>query len=613
MAQRDFLDQVTPLIRLSTVLLMIAVLYLGREIFVPIAVAGLLSFMLAPVANFLERWYLPRIPSVMIIVTAAFIVLGGVSLLVADQTLSLAKSLPDYQYNIKQRLQAFESGADGMLGNVRKMFVGLQKQVEQEKRKKKEQAGSPSPADQSTAASEPTQPPPVPVVIQSGPSSPLELAREIALPVLAPALTAGLTLVFVIFFLFQREDLRDRMIRLLGDTRLDVTTRALDEAGKRISRYLLVQLSINITYGLPIGIVLWLIGVPGAALWGILATALRFIPYIGVWLAAAMPILLALAVFHGWTLPLAVVALFVGLELFVANVMEPWLYGASTGISAVGVLVAAVFWGALWGGIGLIMAIPLTVCLVVAGRHIPQFGIFVILFGREPALSPAIRFYQRLLADDQDEVMELALTHAQDHGLLEVYDEMVVPALHLAERDRHAERLEPERAQAILDGVRAVVDELGDQPTITVAGNGATPADEGTCSILCLPARDEADELAATMFAQVLQTRGISAEVLSVRSLAAEFAEKVCANEGVVVYVSALPPAAVAHARYLCKRIKRQSDSTIIVVGLWNVTGNLERMTERLQQAGADHVVTTYGHAADQIRGILNSSPQIAV
>lgn len=243
------------------------------------------------------------------------------------------------------------------------------------------------------------------------PPSTFELLRDYVSPALIPLARLGLAVVLVIFFLLQREDLRDRLIRLMSRDRLDVTTRALNDAGDRIGRYLRTQLLINTCYGVPIAIGLAIIGLPGALLWGLLGMLLRFIPYVGPWLAASMPILLSLAVFDGWLWPLAVIALFVGLELFTNMVMEPWLYGASTGLSPVAVLLAVIFWSSLWGGVGLLLAIPLTVCLVVAGRHLPQFEFFTILLGKEPALSATERFYQRLLTGDHQGAMELALEH----------------------------------------------------------------------------------------------------------------------------------------------------------------------------------------------------------
>jgi hypothetical protein len=404
----------------------------------------------------------------------------------------------------------------------------------------------------------------------------------------------GLAVVLVIFFLLQREDLRDRLIRLLSRDRLDVTTRALTDAGDRIGRYLRAQLMINTYYGVPIAIGLALIGLPGALLWGLLAMLLRFIPYVGAWLSASMPILLSLAVFDGWMLPFAVVALFVVLELFTNMVIEPWLYGASTGLSPVAVLLAVIFWSSLWGGIGLLLAIPLTACLVVAGRHLPQFEFFTILLGKEPALSATERFYQRLLARNRDDAIALARAHTSE-GLIDLYDQVVIPALHLAERDRHDGRLEPELQQSIMQDVQKIVQTLGEQhEQHTACANGGTAeANQPNFELLCLPSRDLADELTAHMFVQVLRLQGIPAEYLSVKTLAGEMVERTAENEHRVVCISALPPKAIAHTRYLCKRIKHRFPKTKMAVGLWVDPQYASRMTPRLMEVGADAVISS--------------------
>jgi hypothetical protein len=399
--------------------------------------------------------------------------------------------------------------------------------------------------------------------------------------------------VLVIFFLLQREDLRDRLIRILSRDRLDITTRALNDAADRIGRYLRTQLLINTCYGVPVGVGLSLMGLPGAVLWGLLATLLRFIPYVGAWLAASMPIVLSLAVFDGWLWPLAVLTLFVALELFTNMVMEPWLYGASTGLSPVAVLLAVIFWSSLWGGIGLLLAIPLTVCLVVAGRHLQQFEFFTILLGKEPALSAQERFYQRLLAGDHDGAMELAQLYATN-GLVSLYDQVLIPALQLAERDRHDGRLDAELEDSIMASAGAIVDALGEQHRLdAVPTERLNPeSEQALFELLCLPSRDLADELSARMFTQVLNLQGIPAETLSVKQLAGEMIERATARENPVVCVSAVPPKALAHTRYLCKRLKQQSPNARLVVGLWDGKGYAADMLARLNEAGADTVVS---------------------
>ncbi|MDN5870415.1 MAG: AI-2E family transporter [Nitrococcus sp.] len=500
--------------QIAAVLLVVAGLYWAKSVLVPIAIAILLSFLLAPVADRLERFHLPRIASLIAIMVLTLTLVAGVGLLASNQVYSLADSLPKYRQNIEERLRFFTSAEPGAIGKAARMVTQARKDVAQENTQ--QQPSAVLEAERNDA--------PVPVQIRHPPPTGLELLKTYAAPVLGPLGKAGLVVIFVVFMLLQREDLRDRMIRLLGQDRLDVTTRAFDDAGTRISRYLLAQLTINLTYGLPVALGLWLLGLPGALLWGVLAALLRFIPFLGPWLAAAMPILLSLAVFDGWYLPLAVVGLFAVLELFSNNVMEPWLYGSSTGLSPVGVILAVVFWSALWGLVGLVLAIPLTVCLVVAGRHLPQFRFFTILLSRDPALLPAERFYQRLLAGDQDEV----------------------------------------------------------------------------------------EELAAAMFAQVLRLAGVAAETGSEHTLVGEALTRVDEPAAALVCVSALPPRAVSHARYLCRRLASHNSRVPIIVGLWDVHDNLERMRARLTEAGACQVVTTFEGGADQIQRRLSGLAQIS-
>lgn len=514
----------------------------------------------------------------------------------------MAGSLPKYRQNIEERLRFF-TGNDpgGVIDEAAETIEKARKEVADENRQKQQAAEQDAvPGDGG----------PLPVVIHKPPPTGLDLLSTYAGTILGPVGKAALVFVFVIFMLFQREDLRDRLIRLMGPDRLDVTTGAIDDAGSRISRYLLMQLIINVTYGLPVAIGLWLLGLPGALLWGLLAALLRFIPFLGPWLAASMPILLSLAVFEGWYLPLAVVGLFVALELFSNNVIEPWLYGSSTGLSPVGVILAVVFWSALWGLVGLAVAIPLTVCLVVAGRYLPQFEFFTILLSRDPALTSAERFYQRLLAGDQDEAEELAHDHVEQHGLVSLYDRVMVPALHLAERNRHAGQLRADKVQSILDVMVAIVEDMGEWQKLTPHSqkpDQPPPSTNANPVVLSLPARDKADELTATMFAQVLRAKGVTVETGSVHALAGEVVARIdAAAKPLLVCISALPPGAVSHARYLCLRLARHNAGLPIIVGLWDVTGNRERMSARLIEAGAGQVVTTFEDGADQVRRRLS-------
>jgi hypothetical protein len=500
------------------------------------------------------------------------------------------------------------------------------------------------------------------------PGSPIKTLGSYLGIVLSPLGTAGLVVVFVIFILLQREDLRDRMIRLIGRGEMNVTTQALDDAGSRISRYLLAQALVNGTYGIAISLGLWLIGhfvggkpFPSFVLWGLLCAVLRFIPYIGPWVAAVFPITLALAVYPGMSVFLWTAGLFVFIELLSNNLMEPWLYGASTGMSTVAVLVSAVFWTWLWGAVGLLLATPLTVCLVVIGKYVPPLRFLDILLGDEPVLDPPERIYQRLLAGDEEEASELAAEFLKEGDLLDVYDDVLLPALSLAEQDRHKGRLDEQRQKFIRRAMRQLVDELGDEwrmrqdrshaevmkaaaaATVEAAkggedgglepvqrdekagnkpipggetnGNGSAtvrPAraprrnevrvPEGcTVNIVCLPARDDADDVAGQMLAQLLEFRGYCAFPVSVTKLASEMIEAVESRNAHVVVVSALPPNAVAHSRYLCKRLHARFPDRNMVVGLWTIKGDLKRARDRVACAGTVQMAAKLGQALEQI------------
>ena len=349
-----------------------------------------------------------------------------------------------------------------------------------------------------------------PVLVQvQEPVTPLQTLREVGGPLVKPIATAGLVLVFVIFMLLQREDLRDRIIRLVGSGDVARTTEAMNDAAKRISRYLLMQLVINIFYGTSVGVGLYFIGVPNPILWGLLATILRFVPYVGPMIAALFPIALSFAVAPGWTLPLLTIALFVTLELIINNVLEPWLYGSSTGLSPVAVLVAAVVWTTLWGPVGLLLSTPLTVCLVVLGRHVPQLAFFDVLLGDEPALPPELKFYQRLLARDPDEATELAEEYLEDEPLEKLYDGVIIPALGLAEQDRLRGSLDRAAVQGMAEETIGIVEYLMEEKSATserAADADAPPPDAPTeaAQVLCIGARNALDEAAAAMLAHLL-------------------------------------------------------------------------------------------------------------
>src|ERR1700678_3803262 len=345
----------------------------------------------------------------------------------------------------------------------------------------------------------------------SAPRDVTEYVRDIVGPLTSVLETAAITVVFTLFILIKREDLRNRVIRLAGSGQLNLMTQALDEAGTRLSRYLLLQFSVNAGYGLLFGLGVYLIGAPHASLWGVLGCLLRFIPYVGAPIAASFPMAMALAVFPGWHQLALTFALFLVLEITLANLIEPWLYGAHTGVSSLAILVAAIFWGMLWGPVGLILSTPLTVCLILMGRYVPQLDFLDILLGDEPVLSPQAHFYQRLFALDQEEAKEIAETYLKDNSLGTLYDSVLIPALSMAERDRHTTALSAAQTEFVQQSTKELIEELGEFPSLnenlSVSDNFA-PSISTRIRVLCVPARDEADEIVGAMLAQLLCRAG---------------------------------------------------------------------------------------------------------
>jgi predicted PurR-regulated permease PerM len=575
---------------LAAIVVVVGALYLGRDILIPLALAILLSFLLAPLVVRLRRLGLGRIPAVLAVVLLLFVALLGLGAIVGSQMVHLAENMPTYEWNLRSKIRdlriAMPTG--GVVERTSEMLRNLGQELNK----------ATAPDDQAAkSVAEPEAPKPVPVEVQA---PPLQTLREVGGPLVAPIATAGLVAVFVIFMLLQREDLRDRVIRLVTARDVARATEAMDDAAKRISRYLLMQLVINILYGIPIGVGLYFLGVPNPALWGLLATVLRFIPYVGPVIAALFPIALSFAIAPGWTLPLLTIALFVTLELFSNNVLEPWLYGSSTGLSPVAILVAAVFWTALWGPAGLLLSTPLTFCLVVLGRHVPQLGFFHVLLGDEPALDPEVKFYQRLLARDPEEATELAEDYLEAESLEKLYDAVIMPALGLAEQDRLRGSLERATVQEIAKDTIGVVEELAEDEPPT-PDEAAVP-DAGT--ILCIGARNALDEAAAAMLVHLLQSRGIGArpvprDVIAGRKLA------LLARDGApLICLSYVNPAATQHAHRQTRRLRQHLGPEVrIMVGLWTAMPTDEAREELLRAAGADLLATSLGQALRYIVG----------
>ncbi len=583
-----------PLIILAALVLVVGALYWAQKVLIPLVLAVLFTFILAPLVSYLQRHGLRRVPSSLLVVVLASVLLGGIGWILTAQLRELAGQLPQHKDLITRKIASLQGSGSGVVGNLIQMVKDIGDDV------------------QRTVAGEPQAPPadqPIPVVIHNGQPTDLGWFSVFITPLLETLASAGLVIVLVIFMLIYREDLRNRMIRLVGNGRLTSTTRAIDDATQRISRFLMLQVVINICFGAALGLSLFLIGVPYATLWGLLGGLLRFIPYIGSWVGGALVAVFSFAVFPGWREPLLALGIFVVLELLAANVVEPLLFGHGTGVSPVALLVAAAFWAWLWGPIGLILSTPITVCLLVLGKYVPGLAFLGVLLGDEPSLETEISFYQRLLARDQDEASDLVDEYLQEHPPETIYDELFLPALVLAKRDQQQGALNQEDEQWILQTTREFLDDLGSTLPEKSGMEEATGGETDGSGVLVLgcPAEDQFDELALRMFEHLFVSATGRMEVLSSATLASEVLTRIRQQQPRVVCIAALPPGGLAQTRYLCKRLRRVFPELKIVVGRWGLTQERETAEQRLRSAGANAIVTTLLEAREQILPLVQA------
>ena len=576
--------------------IIIMMLYYGREIIIPIALAILLSFVLAPLVGLLQRIRVPRGLAVVSVVLFAFALIFAMGSLLAAQLTQLAGDLPRYQSTISEKIQSFRDtrAGRGTLERASGMLKDLGKELDKPKEPSSSAGASAVPAAKPAA-----QTPPVPVEVRQPDPSALESLQSLISPLLHPLATTGIIIIFVIFILLQREDLRNRVIRLAGSADLQRTTAALDDAAGRLSRLFLTQLLLNGTFGVVIGIGLWLIGIPSAILWGIMAAVLRFVPYIGAAIAAAFPLALAVAVDPSWTMLLWTLALFLVVEPILGHVIEPMVYGHSTGLSPVAVVASATFWTALWGPIGLVLATPLTVCLVVLGRHVERLQFLDIMFGDRPALSPPEIFYQRMLAGDPTEAAEKAEEFLKERSLSSYYDEVALKGLQLAQADAERGALNLERLTKIRDAVSEFSNDLSDvedRPPVKV--NSTTDAEatsavetvaedapfenlpvlrkedlppqwQGEHPVLCVAGRSQIDEAAAIMLGQLSTAHGLAARVEGADALSTANVFRLDTTGVAIVCLVYMDASGPAHMRYAVRRLRRKVPKATIILGCW--------------------------------------------
>jgi predicted PurR-regulated permease PerM len=510
--------------------------------------------------------------------------------------MDIVEQFPSYRTNIHEKIQSLRIPDGSRLKSARNTVSELSAELSD---------ASESAADKAAdkkAGKAPRRP--IAVQVAQPATNAPEYIRAVIGPLTGVLETSAVVIVFTLFILVKREDLRNRVIRLAGQNQLNVVTQALDDASRRLSRYLLFQFVVNISYGAIFGFVVYWIGIPHVLLWGVLAGLLRFIPYVGTPIAAAFPLAMALAVFPGWHQAAFVLATFIILELVVANLLEPWLYGSHTGISSLAILVAAVFWSVLWGPVGLILSTPLTVCLILMGRYVPQLSFLEVLLGDEAVLPLQALFYQRLLALDDDEATEIAERYLKANPTGTFYDSVLIPALTLAEQDRHLNSLETRTATFVIQSSRELVEELGerlanDEALFTPEVKGEPAPDLSILSglrVVCIPAADEADEIAAIMAEQLLRRLGCEVRYLTIANRSTLENHLATEIRPDIAMISALPPFAAGQARSLCRLLRQRYPEMKIVIGLWGVE-TIAKAQERLGAGCTDMIVTTLREA----------------
>jgi len=620
----------SPLVVLAVVIL---ILYFARAVLIPLALALTLNFLLTPMVMWFQKLPMRRVPAVALAMLISVAAVGGMGWVVAKQLLEVANDLPKYRLNIHNKIEALHSAPDSALGRATESVEEIGREFSDagispatppaDLSKRSSPAGTQAGA-QSKTAPQPAEPLPVQVV--AAPLGGLQSLREVGGPLLKPLGTAGMVLIFTVFILIKQEDLRNRFLRLAGVAQLNAMTLALDDAARRISRYLVMQFLVNACYGVCFGAGLFFIGIPNAILWGVIAGILRIVPYVGILTATAFPVALALAVFNGWGPPVLVVLLFALLELIATNFVEPSLYGAHTGISSLALLVTTVFWTTLWGWAGLVLAVPLTVCVIVMGRYVPRMSFLHVLLGDETALSVEARFYQRLLALDQEDARMIATSFLKAHSLVSLYDEVLVPALTLAEQDRHKGALGEMRESFLFLSVSEIVSELAvyrgeeapaksrklksrwmstGQPELPSSNAGPALS---AIRVFCLAANDQADEITSSMLSQLLEREGHGVLSLPVGSAFEEILTHLPPEPQDVVCISALPPFAFAQSQALCQRIRMHLPRIKILAGIWGFAGDLDKAKERFGSTRPDRVVASLAQAVQQISEWRNAA-----
>ena len=599
---------------LQVAVVVIAGLYFGREVLIPITLAILLSFLLAPLVNLFRR-FLPRVVSVFLVVILALGIVVGVGGLIGMQIASLMPNIPTYADEVQKKVSTVQSFATSRLSAVTQSLG--------------DGGGSNKAAPVAGPAG--TAKEPMAVEIHQQTPTPLQMIERVLDPLASPLSTAAIVFIFSIFILLQREDLRDRMIRRVGSGDLHRTTVAMDDAGRRLSRYFLAQASLNLVFGCVIGLGLWILGLPSPLLWGVMSGLLRFVPYVGPVLAAGLPMALAAGVSPGWELVLWTAGLFLIVETLAGQVIEPLLYGHSTGLSPFAVVVAATFWTWLWGPIGLILSTPMTLCLVVTGRHVKRLEFLDVMLGDRPALTPVESFYQRMLANDPDEAQDQAEILLKERSLSSYYDDVALKGLQLAANDRergvlseaqmdqvkeaikqlstdldkHGDVDEPSKDEATQDILPPSIAEQSVSAPTPVPGQAPPEGDlpepwQRPTAIMCLAGRGPLDEAASTLLAQLMRKHGLGAQVVRHEQASRGEIGGLDVTDVAMVCVSYLEISGnPSHLRYLLGRLRSRLPGRPLLVGLWPAEDAVLSNEAIRRTIGSDYYVSSLHDAVE--------------
>jgi predicted PurR-regulated permease PerM len=583
-------------------------IYLARPVLIPLALAILLAFALAPIVSALRRLHVGHVVSVLLTTLFAVSVIGALVLFIGSQLAHLAADLPKYQHTISGKIYALEQSAksNGAIARASALLQNLNNNISasppETARAVKGAVRALSPHQQETA--------PLPVVIRPQNATPLQIIGNIIRPLLDPLATAVIAIIFVVFILLQKEDLRDRFIWIAGRGDLQRATTALDDGAERLSRFLLTQTAVNTVFGSLIGTGLWLLGVPQPWLWGLVAGILRFVPYVGVPLAAVTPLVLSLAVGSGWTMMLWTAALYFILEPIMGQLIEPFLYGRSVGLSPVAVVVAATFWTWAWGPVGLLLSTPLTLCLAVLGRHVEGLRFLDVLLGNRPPLAHEESVYLRILSGDPDDAARLAEIYLKDHTLCDYYD-VALKALVLAQGDLERGALDDGQSRDFREMIEGLIQNLDDHeeidpvqvatdgdvcPPRKIYAPGTLPAEWQDRPVLCVAGRGDLDEAAALLLLHLLEKRGIGARMISANEASAANIQNLDVGGVRFICLSYLESTSGAHAHYLIRRLRRRSPDAHTIAGFWGLSEDNGRFLDAFDATEAE-VVTTF-HAA---------------